>query len=304
MWKLSGAAVALIVCSSPVAHAAPQAGLPGFYGLYVVCDDAIVRAAASSSYLREFGGLVVKESKSSEGHFRSLFLFGEHSEFEMLAPGDVDLDHAVTTGPGRTGIELVTDQVGGLERFKAAIAPTGTRLRIQTQHKPVEGHDVEWFTAAEPAALPEDAQAAPPGFETEAIEFAASFLDNPGTHKAPSRGPGDTVARARYLRDLHNPAQPMRDIAGATFALTRERWQIVRPMYVAAGFRVQDTATGARAVGDATLEFVFAPEAHGGLRRVEFELRKAPSAPHTEQLGRSVLVVGPGPHAVWTFDAR
>jgi hypothetical protein len=37
------------------------------------------------------------------------------------------------------------------------------------------------------------------------------------------------------------------------------------------------------------------------MKQVEFSLNRAVPYRHVEQLGNSTLVVGPGPHAVWTF---
>ncbi len=75
-------------------------------------------------------------------------------------------------------------------------------------------------------------------------------------------------------------------------------------MLVAAGYRVTEHATGARAEGDAVFEVLFVGRAHTGVRRIRFRLSTAPGAGHEERLGESRLVVGPAAVATWDIPAR
>ena len=53
--------------------------------------------------------------------------------------------------------------------------------------------------------------------------------------------------------------------------------------------------------GGTTLRFTTVPRVEAGLRRVEIALSHPVAKRHTEHIGHSTLVVGPGSHAVWTF---
>ena len=296
------AAAAALLLGTLAAHAAPLAGLEE---IYAVLDEPTARAVAASATLRRFGGLQAKTSSSSEGHYRGLYLFGRESFLELFAPAELDLDHpdAAAAG-GRFGVGLASDRVGDLDRLKAAAEARGLRVEEATSRKTLGGHEVDWFRSLEPAAIAKDGQPAPPGFEAYAVEYLPGFFDVPEAGKPPALGPGDQVSRARYHRPDYDAARPMRNLAGATLAVAREDWQRLRPLFEAAGWRVEEHAAGARAAGDATLDFVFVPRAHAGVRRIVFALNRAPGRRRAERLGHSRLVIGPGATAGWSFDPR
>lgn len=145
---------------------------------------------------------------------------------------------------------------------------------------------------------------APPGFEADVVEYVPAFFDVPEAGKPTALGPDDVVSRARHHRPDYDAARPMKEVAGATHVVAREDWQRLRPLFEAAGYRTEERAFGARAEGDATLDFVFVPRAQAAVRRVEFTLNRAPGKRHPDRAGRSTLVAGPGAHASWIFDRR
>ena len=295
-------AAACLLGALASAQAAPLAGLEE---IYAVLDEPTARAAAASDTLRRFGGLQIRTTSSSEGHYRGLYLLGRASFLELFAPADFDLDHpAPAEATGRFGVGLATDRAGDIDRVKAAAEAGGLRIEARTSHKTLGGREVDWFRSIEPAAMANDDHPAPPGFEAYVVEYVPTFFDVPEAGKPAALGPDDVVSRARYHRPDYDAARSMRDVSGATLAVAREDWRRLRPLFEAAGYRTEERATGGRATGDATLDFVFVPRAHAGVRRVEFTLNRAPGKRRQERVGRSTLVVGPGAHASWVFDRR
>jgi hypothetical protein len=94
----------------------------------------------------------------------------------------------------------------------------------------------------------------------------------------------------------------MRDITLIEISATMPDIALARPMFSAAGFRVNQERDrlGARDA-DTTIIVAATSREAAGIRGVEFVLN-APTASHVENLGRSTLIVGPGTCAMWRVE--
>lgn len=295
----SFAFISILLGTTGIPHSAPLAGLEN---IYAVLDDATAKAIASSTYLRQFGGLEITEQRSSEGHYRGMYIHGRQTTLELFSPTELNLDHPQDVSGGVVGLEFSSDHIGNLERIKSTLRTIDMTFEERTTHVYLGGHDVEWFSYIERAGAEPDGSTAPRGFGVAMCEFKPSYFDVPEAHKPAALDANDTVSRARYQRNWYDPALLLQDLDGATLAITREDWRRNRKLLAADGYRVKENALGAWAVADVVLDFIFIPNAaEGGIRTVSFKLNRSPNSRHEEQIGNSLLVVGPDAHATWTF---
>ena len=171
----------------------------------------------------------------------------------------------------------------------------------RVRRRVVAGEEVDWFRIVGP---PDDdgATAAGPTVDVWSMEYFASFMDRPDAGKAPSRGPADVISRRRYNAPTYHGGL-FCDLTGARFGLAPSCFQArVKPLLVASGFHVAESVDGAVARGaESELRFTFVPPASTALCELRFRLGRPAPARRRESIGRSVLVVGPGIDATWTF---
>jgi hypothetical protein len=270
-----------------------------FEHVYALLDAQTARAVSESDYLRNFCGLEQRTITSDEGHYRGMYLFGRDSYVELFAPGNTSLDKKDGGFDHLVGIGLNTERLGRLEQLKPAIEHNGLEIGIRTYHKNLGGQNVDWVRQL--AAVADDNATPGPNVQIFVAEYVPSYMDNPEADKAPSLGPDDVVSVARYLRRGNYRNRLLKNISAAHVAITREDWPRMRAILAGAGFRISESRSDARAVGDVPLSFQFVEPKHIGLQRVNFILNSRPGSRHVELIGRSRLVVGPEAEAVWTF---
>jgi hypothetical protein len=98
----------------------------------------------------------------------------------------------------------------------------------------------------------------------------------------------------------------MRDVTGIRLAVTARDLANTVPLLKAGGFAVRSLPGGDVVAkgGGTTIRFDSVPLDQVGLRQVEMSLNRPVPYRHVERIGHSALVVGPGPRAVWTFEAQ
>ncbi|WP_221464221.1 DUF5829 family protein [Actinophytocola algeriensis] len=137
-------------------------------------------------------------------------------------------------------------------------------------------------------------------FGAWAMEWRPEYFADPRGNTEPPSRPGD-VGRERYLSDAYQD-HLMRDVTTIRLAVTQRDLDSTVPLLRAGGFQVRSAPGGITArSGKTTIRFDVVPVHQVGLRQVDFSLNRSVGYRHTERIGRSTLVVGPGDHAVWTF---
>ena len=133
------------------------------------------------------------------------------------------------------------------------------------------------------------------------MEYRPEYFADPRGNTEPAAHPAD-VGRERYLPDTYRD-RLMRDVTSIRLAVTRRDLDSTVPLLRAGGFSVRSTPDGGVVArgGGTTIRFDAVPREEAGLRQVTFALNDAVASKHVERIGRSVLTVGPGPRAVWTF---
>jgi len=134
------------------------------------------------------------------------------------------------------------------------------------------------------------------------MECLPSFFDDLRTGKKPARYPGD-ISRERYQSNAYAD-RLMRDVVAVEIAAPAADIRMAESLFVAAGFDIRRTPNSLEASdGTTTVILDAVPQVQAGWRRIVFSLNRPSLDAHVEHIGRSVLVVGPGNHAVWSFSA-
>ncbi|MGV9496829.1 DUF5829 family protein [Streptomyces sp. NPDC003642] len=261
---------------------------------YGVLDRETADAIEHSAYLRNFANFQVRTTTGAGGQtWTGRYLMGRETYLELFGVGDLPGKDG-TLGAGGLGVS--TERAGDLAAVTA-------RLREQGDGEPVEflqtrdfgdGVPVPWFDAV---------------FTTDrydlfgawGMEYRPEYFADPRSNTEPAAYPGD-VGRERYLSDGYRD-RLMRDVTAVRIAVTAGDLANTVPLLRAGGFAVRSVPGGGVVAkgGGTTLRFDAVPLDRVGLRQVEMSLNRPVAGRHVERLGRSDLVVGPGPRAVWTF---
>ncbi|GAA2528750.1 hypothetical protein GCM10010423_24330 [Streptomyces levis] len=261
---------------------------------YGVLDRETADAIEHSAYLRNFANFQVRTTTGAGGQtWTGRYLMGRETYLELFGVGDLPGKDG-TLGAGGLGVS--TERAGDLAAVTA-------RLREQGDGEPVEflqtrdfgdGVPVPWFDAV---------------FTTDrydlfgawGMEYRPEYFADPRSNTEPAAYPGD-VGRERYLSDGYRD-HLMRDVTAVRIAVTAGDLANTVPLLRAGGFTVRSVPGGGVVAkgGGTTLRFDAVPLDRVGLRQVEMSLNRPVAGRHVERLGRSDLVVGPGPRAVWTF---
>ncbi|OXS33562.1 DUF5829 family protein [Streptomyces sp. XY006] len=261
---------------------------------YGVLDRETADAIEHSAYLRNFANFQVRTTTGAGGQtWTGRYLMGRETYLELFGVGDLPGKDG-TLGAGGLGVS--TERAGDLAAVTA-------RLREQGDGEPVEflqtrdfgdGVPVPWFDAV---------------FTTDrydlfgawGMEYRPEYFADPRSNTEPAAYPGD-VGRERYLSDGYRD-HLMRDVTAVRIAVTAGDLANTVPLLRAGGFAVRSVPGGGVVAkgGGTTLRFDAVPLDRVGLRQVEMSLNRPVAGRHVERLGRSDLVVGPGPRAVWTF---
>ncbi|MEV0240381.1 DUF5829 family protein [Streptomyces sp. NPDC050674] len=264
---------------------------------YGVFDRVTADAIEHSSYLRDFAHFQVRTTTGSGGQtWTGRYLMGRETYLELFGVGDV---------PGKDG---TLGSAGlGVSAERAGDLPTVVeRLRASGITDPVEfrqtrdfgdGVPVPWFDAVlttEQYDL----------FGAWGMEYRPEYFADPRGNTEPASHPGD-VGRERYLPDTYRD-RLMRDVTGIRIAVTARDLAGTVPLLEAGGFTVRSLPGGGVLAkgGGTTIRFDSVPLDQVGLRQVEMSLNHPVPYRHVERIGHSALVVGPGSHAVWTFEEQ
>ncbi|MGC5563029.1 DUF5829 family protein [Streptomyces sp. FR-108] len=261
---------------------------------YGVLDRETADAIEHSDYLRDFANFEVRTTTGTGGQtWTGRYLYGRETYLELFGVGDLaGQDGAL----GSAGLGLSTERAGDL-------ATVTERLKDEGVADPVEflqtrdfgdGVPVPWFDAIL-TATEYDA------FGAWAMEYRPEYFADPRSNTEPASSPGD-VGRERYLSDGYR-SHLMRDVTSVHLAVTAGDLADTVPLLRAGGFGVRTVAGGGVVAehGGTTLRFTAVPREQAGLQRVEMSLNRPVRDRHVERIGHSILTVGPGSRAVWTF---
>ncbi|UJW29586.1 DUF5829 family protein [Saccharothrix sp. AJ9571] len=291
--SLALAAGLTIGLTGAAAAAGPSGQLLYYNHAYGVLDPETADAIEHSDYLREFANFEVRTSTGAGGQtWTGRYLLGRETYLELFGAGDLPGQDSEL---GAGGMGISAEREGDLD---TAVA----RLHEQGVTEPIEflqtrdfgdGIPVPWFDAV----LTTDQY---DRFGAWGMEYRPEYFADPRGNTEPANHPGD-VGRERYLNDGYRE-HLMRDVTGVHLAVTQRDLDNTVPLLRAGGFTVLPVPGGVVAKGGGTtLRFDAVPLAQAGLRQVEFSLNHLVGYRHTEPIGRSELVVGPGARAVWTF---
>ncbi|MEU4483678.1 DUF5829 family protein [Streptomyces purpurascens] len=264
---------------------------------YGVLDRETADAIEHSAYLRDFANFQVRTTTGSGGQtWTGRYLMGRETYLELFGVGDVPGKDGTL---GSTGMGVSTERKGDLATVLARLREQGVGDPIEFQQTRDfgDGVPVPWFDAV---------------FTTDqydlfgawGMEYRPEYFADPRGNTEPAAHPGD-VGRERYLPDAYRD-HLMRDVTGIRLAVTARDLANTVPLLKAGGFAVRSLPDGGAVAkgGGTTLRFDAVPLDQVGLRQVEMSLNGPVSYRHEERIGHSVLAVGPGPRAVWTFEEQ
>ena len=293
-WLVVASIGALGVVSAAGAGQPPIAGLNHFLA---VLDDATAEAVKNAAYLKEFANFSVNTVAANGGQsWTGRYLLGRQTYVELFAVHDLEQSgrHATV---GDSSIGIGGDKPGAVSILVERLRAAGITARTGMRKRRFGDREVDWFKSANIET---------PGPQSHsgafALEYVASYFDEPASGKTePPEGPDDIVSRERYNSDEYKN-HLMRDVRSVELAITPVDSPPIEAMLRAAGFDVKKSTATVRAIEpDIEIVLRLVPETQIGLRRVEFLLNTGVKTPHVEQIGHSVLKVGPGDRAVWTF---
>ncbi|GAA4021709.1 hypothetical protein GCM10022247_52390 [Allokutzneria multivorans] len=263
---------------------------------YGVFDRETADAVEHSAYLKDFANFQVRTTTGAGGSkWTGRYLMGRQTYLEVFGVGDLPgADGTI----GRAGLAVSAERAGDLPTVL-------NRLRDQGITDPVvfrqtrdfgDGIPVPWFDGVFTSAQYD-------AFGAWGMEYLPEYFADPRSKTEPAAFPGD-VGRERYLSDDY-AKHLMRDVTDIRIAMTARDLANTVPLLRSGGFALHPVAGGGTVAqrGGTTIRLDVAALGQVGLREVGMSLNR-PVTRHEERLGRSTLVVGPGPRAVWSFDAR
>jgi len=263
---------------------------------YGVLDRTTADAIEHSAYLRDFANFQVRTTTGAGGEtWTGRYLMGRETYLELFGVGDVPGQDGTL---GAAGLGVSVERSGDLATVTQRLKDAGvTPITFRQTRDFGDGVPVPWFAAV---FTTEQYDA----FSAWGMEYLPEYFADPRSNTEPAAYPGD-VGRERYLSDAYRD-HLMRDVAAIRLAVTPGDLASTLPLLRAGGFAVRSLPDGGAVVvrGGTTLRFEAVPRAQAGLRQVVFVLNRPVASAHTETIGNSTLVVGPGTRAVWTFAAN
>jgi len=263
---------------------------------YGVLDRETADAIEHSAYLKDFANFQVRTTTGSGGQtWKGRYLMGRETYLELFGVGDLPGQDGEF---GAAGMGVSTERSGDLatvvERLKAQGVPNPIEFR-QTRDFG-DGIPVPWFDAIFTSDQYDT-------FGAWGMEYLPEYFADPRSKTEPAGFPGD-ISRERYQNDDYRD-HLMRDVAGIRLAVTERDLANTAPLLRAGGFHVQTVPSGLVATrGGTTIRFDAVPRDQARLKQFDFSLNRHVGYRHQERIGRSTLTVGPGAHAVWTFDPK
>lgn len=262
---------------------------------YGVFDRTTADAIEHSDYLRSFANFQVRTTTGAGGEtWTGRYLMGRETYIELFGVGDVPGQDGTL---GAAGMGVSVERAGDLATVTQRLKDQGeTPVSLLQTRDFGDGKPVPWFDSVFTTEQYD-------GFSAWGMEYRPEYFADPRSNTEPASHPGD-VGRERYLSDDYRD-HLMRDVTGVDHAVTARDLAATLPLLRAGGFAVRSRPDGGAVArrGGTTLGFTAVPRDQAGLRRVEFALNRPVATRHTEQIGHSTLVVGPGTHAVWTLGA-
>lgn len=290
LWGTASAMDAAAAPCPPLSNDATAAApLARFNHVYAVLDDATAAAVAASPTLADTVGRAAASVQAGDGSaWSGRYLVGRETYVELFSPQG--LANAV---PGRTGLALSPDRTGGLDEIAGgAHGASSLRTVAGERSRLVDGQVLPWFRTLAPAREADR-------MVVWLMEYLPEFMATTG-RPAPSFD-GD-VSRRRYNAASGGTGR-IRDVTRVEVAATREDVEAAAAVFTMAGLRVSRGVDRICAHDGTTTLVLHASAADdAGLRQVDFALTAYLPGPRVEALGRSVLVVGPGALARWTFE--
>jgi hypothetical protein len=267
-----------------------------FNHAYGVLDRETADAIEGSGYLREFANFQLRTTTGAGGQtWTGRYLMGRETYLELFGVGDLPGQDA-NLGSGGMGVS--TERAGDLATVLGRLRDRGIEpIEFQQTRDFGDGVPVPWFDAVFTTAEYDS-------FGAWGMEYRPEYFADPRGNTEPPSRPGD-VGRERYLSDDYRD-HLMRNVTGVRLAMTGRDLAATVPLLRAGGFVVR-TAHGGGMVasrGGVTIRFDAVPLEQVGLRQVRMSLNHSVAHRHVERIGRSTLVVGPGPRAEWTFASR
>ena len=277
--------------ASPRGHHTTQ--LLFFNHMYAVLDRATADAIADSAYLRQFANFQLRTTTGSDGQtWSGRYLLGRETYLELFGVGDLPGQDAQL---GSGGLGLSTEKAGDLATVRQRLVDLGTKpIDFEQTRDFGDGVPVPWFDGLLTTTTYDR-------FSPWAMEYRPEYFADPRSGTEPASYPGD-VSRERYLNDDYR-THLMHDVTSVRFAMSKRDLDSTVPLLRAGGFSVHTIHGTVLATRGGTTIRLDPTSGLAGLRRVTMSLNHPVWTHHTEHLGRSTLVVGPGSYAVWTFPA-
>jgi hypothetical protein len=275
-------------------HAGPPSAMLPLNHLFAVIDRETAAAADRSTLLAELADFRTSHVVANGGEsWTGRYLSMRTTYVEFFGAGDA----ADFAGEGSIGLALGGDRPGLVDAFVARAALDDTKVERLARRRGTGAGEIEWFVGAR---RPDEPEGTAITVDVWTMEYLSSYMAHPASTKRASLGPDDDVSRARY-NDGNYRGAPFADLASVTFDIERERFASrVRPMLVAAGYRLSEREDGVGADGGETgIDFRYA--AKPALRALDIRLSRDEPRARSESIGRSTLTVGPGARAAWTF---
>lgn len=292
-------ALALGGCvTAPNERREPQ--IAEFNHLFATVDPVTAEAIRDSEFLRRFANFELRTTTGTHDSWTGRYLYGRRTYIEFFAPEDFQINDRPAP-VGAWGLALSGDRMGFNQLLAKRLEAMGNKSVIEMDTRKFGDRTVPWFEALTAVSRHGDSGGRGETVSAWAMEYQPSYFDLPEVAKEPAEGPDDLISRERYQSDLF-ATRMMRDIVEVHFSVRHADFARIAPLLKAAGYRITRVGDQVTADGDETdLRFSLAEPALKGLRQVRFALN-APAAPHVERIGRSILAIGPGASAIWTFE--
>ena len=267
--------------------------------VFAVVDAETARAIETSPLLHECADFEVKRIEADGGDcWTGRYLSMRTTYVELFGPHDA----AGISKPGSIGIALGGDVPGIVGEIDRRLKAAGHRTSTDIRKRRLAGREVDWFRLVGPPDAPRHGPSPLPTVDVWSMEYLASYVDLPEVAKRPSFDAADAVSRLRYNAGAYRDGL-LSDLDAAHFAIERTLFvDRVRPYLLACGLRPAERDDGAVVhSGEGELQFTFVDGPEAGLRELRFRLNRRVPDTRSETIGRSLLVVGPGDRARWTF---
>lgn len=264
---------------------------------FIVPTPETYDALRDSAFLREtFAVFEARTTVRKDLTYTGIYFYGDHTYFEFLPPGP---GFAEAQG----GVAFGVEESGAGARLRARLEDgLGVKVNETAITRQAEGKDVPWFRMVAAQAGQGMGR-----FATWTMEYEATFLDQWFPELAP-RGRG--IARAgvldRYVAKVGPPdartSRLLEDVVALRLALgpdDRARFLAQCRLF---GYIVEDGRAGTVCRGP-DVSFALVP-GDGGVVGFEMKLRRAVDPPAEHRFGQSVLRLGPGKTATWSFAGR